>query len=90
MFMFFILLTVVSFFSVQFIPSIPKFTQIDLHCNDGSAILKYCPQQIDHCASDLLLSDRNETKVLVFDVSIAIHFLSFNGNNNFLFSYTAR
>lgn len=73
MFVFFILLTLGAFSSIQFIPSIPKNTKLLFDCNDGVANLKYCPTSLDHCAADNLLNsqDRNETanRDYKFDVS---------------------
>lgn len=69
MFIFFILLTIISFSSIQFISPIQKSTQLDFHCNDGTADLKFCPKSLDHCAVDLLIDSRNSTKEYLFDVS---------------------
>lgn len=73
MFVFFILLTLGAFSSIQFIPSIPKNTKLQFNCNDAVADLKYCPSSLDHCAADSLLNsrDNNETanREYKFDVS---------------------
>lgn len=71
LFVFFILLTLASFASIQFIPSIPKSTQLHYHCNDGVAVLKFIPSSLDHCAADNTLDSQNATANLVykFDVS---------------------
>lgn len=71
MFIIFIILTVVSFSSIQFISPIPKSIQLEYHCNDNVADIKYCPTNLDHCASDLFLKNSkiNRTKEYTFDVS---------------------
>lgn len=71
MFMFFIILTAVSFFTIQFIPTIPKSTQIDFHCDHASEALKFCPSKLDHCAADLFVdkSNKNQSNGYAFDVS---------------------
>lgn len=76
MFVFFIFLTIGAFASVQFIPPISKSTELDYHCNDGMADLKYCPTSIDHCAADLLLKNANQTatKDYTFDVRLTFYF----------------
>lgn len=73
MFVFFIILTILAFSSIQFISPIPKTTQLDYHCNYNVADLQFCPTSLDHCAADLLLdnSNENDTKEYVFDVSFA-------------------
>lgn len=72
MFMFFIILTAVSFFTIQFIPTIPKSTQIDFHCNKGVEDLRFCPSKMDHCAADLFIekSNKNQSNEYTFDVSV--------------------
>lgn len=74
MFIFFILLTIVSFSSIRFITPIPKITQLDFHCNDGLMDLKFCPKTFDHCAADLLVdsTSQNNSKELLFDVNITL------------------
>lgn len=76
MFVFFILITIISFSSIHFISPIPKSTKVDFHCNDGVADLKFCSKSLDHCASDFLIGnkDSNETanKEYEFDVSIRL------------------
>lgn len=71
MFVFFIILTVVSFSTIQFISPIPKSTQIDYHCNYGATVLKFCPTSLDHCATDLFIENslKNITSQYIFDVS---------------------
>lgn len=71
MFIFFIILTAVSFFMIQFIPTIPKSTQIEFHCN-RAIDLKFCPSKMDHCAADLFLqkSNLNRSNEYTFDVSV--------------------
>lgn len=71
MFVIFIILTVVSFSSVQFIAPISKTTQLEYHCNDGVHDLRFCPKSLDRCAADLFLqnSKKNTTKEYTFDVS---------------------
>lgn len=78
MFVFFIILTIGAFSSVQFIPPISKSTQLNYHCNDGMADLKYCPTSMDHCAADLLLTNSNQpaTKDYTFDVRLTLFCLS--------------
>lgn len=74
MFMFFIILTAVSFFTIQFIPTIPKSTQIDFHCDHASEALKFCPSKLDHCAADLFVdkANKNQSNEYTFDVSAMI------------------
>lgn len=76
MFMFFIILTAVSFFTIQFIPTIPKSTKIDFHCSGGSEVLKFCPSKMDHCAADLFIqkSNKNQSNEYTFDVSVVFRF----------------
>lgn len=71
MFIFFILLTVISFASIQLISPIEKQTQLQFNCNHGVSDLKFCSGSLDHCAADLLSHESNATafKVLKFDVS---------------------
>lgn len=67
MFLFFIFLTIASFASIKFIPPVPKLTQIEYHCNDGVAALKYRSENIDFCGVEEFLN-ANRTSIK-FDVS---------------------
>lgn len=78
MFLFFILLTIVSFASIKFITPIPKTTQLEFHCNDGISDLRYSPETIDYCGTERLKNGTNSGADIKFDVSgkdfIARHF----------------
>lgn len=63
----FILLTLASFSSIQFIPSIPKSTKLQYHCNAGIADLKFCSTSLDHCAADNLIGSRNDNATAKVD-----------------------
>ncbi|XP_031631871.1 major facilitator superfamily domain-containing protein 6-A isoform X2 [Contarinia nasturtii] len=74
MFVIFIVIAIGAFSSIQFIPPIPKHTQIDYHCSYNEADLKFCPSSMDHCAADLFLqnSNKNITKVYTFDLKCEV------------------
>lgn len=70
MFLFFILITIVSFASIIAISPVQKITEVDFKCNDAVSDLKFCSDTMDYCGIDKLqtASDRsNET--VHFDVS---------------------
>lgn len=91
MFVFFIILTVISFSTIQFISPIPKTTQLEFHCNDRFKALKFCPSKLDHCATDAFL--RNGSNEYIFDVSKNIEILSCSIEMHFFpkfFSYNVQ
>lgn len=69
MFLAFILLTIVAFASIKFITPIAKTAQLDFHCNDGIADLRYCPEKMDYCGADQLKNATSNATEIKFDVS---------------------
>lgn len=76
MFIFFILLTIISFYSINFIKPIPKETQIVYNCNDDFSDLKFCMNKPDYCATADLLNYTNtlSNKTYHFDVSLNFNY----------------
>lgn len=73
MFLFFILLTIVSFYAINFITPIPKITEIEYHCNDNFSDLKFCPEKKSkECASQKLLNYANSRVNETYEMKVSL------------------